>query len=88
LAVSAQLKLLLLLLASLALRSSEPVPSARAQVQALPEAVPDPRALLRRRLPLPPLPQRIHGAVLLTPLHPSSFMCCCCCSSLDLGPDD
>jgi len=44
---------------------------ARAQVQALPEAVPDPRALLRRRLPLPPLPQRVHGAVLLLPSPPS-----------------
>ncbi|TVU47043.1 hypothetical protein EJB05_06621, partial [Eragrostis curvula] len=32
------------------------------RVQALPEEVPDPRALLQRRLPLPPLPQRVHGS--------------------------
>ncbi|GJN07891.1 hypothetical protein PR202_ga25761 [Eleusine coracana subsp. coracana] len=31
-------------------------------VQALPEEVPDPRALLQRCLPLPPLPQRVHGS--------------------------
>lgn len=56
---------------ALALNQAEPVHCARAhrmQVQALPEALPDPRALLRRRLPLPPLPQRIHGADLLHPL--------------------
>lgn len=46
-----------------------------AQVQALPEEVPDPRALLQRRLPLPPLPQRVHGSSAVPLLCTPYFSC-------------
>jgi hypothetical protein len=49
----------------------------RPRVQALPEEVPDPRALLQRRLPLPPLPQRVHGSA-AAPLL-CIMLCFSCC---------